>query len=289
VFAHFGGVTACLDFKGHVRWKHIDLQYASSVVYGAASSPILADDRLIVVQDREHWEEAGKSYVAAYQKSSGQILWRVEPHDARSSYGTPLTLLSTQPPAVVTTTSHALLAYDLRNGNRLWSVPIPVEEIATSMVRDGNRLYISGGSRAAATMALHLREDTKGIAPEALWSASRSAPASASPVYYKNMLFTLSQNGVASCYDAATGDLHWKSRLAPGDYYASLTAADGKLYATNQEGVTTVFEASTRFNILGRNDLGEPTYSSPAIGRGSIFLRTGRALYCIRLPAAHCP
>jgi outer membrane protein assembly factor BamB len=100
------------------------------------------------------------------------------------------------------------------------------------------------------------------------------------------MLFTISQNGIASCYDAATGALHWKKRLAPGDYYASLTAADGKIYATNQEGVTTVFEASKRFNILGQNDLGEASFSSPAIGRGSIFLRTDKALYCIRKKAA---
>lgn len=114
VFAHFGNVTACLDFKGQIRWKHIDSQYASSVVYGAASSPILVDDRLIVVQDREHWVQVRKSYVAAYQKSSGQILWRVEPTDTRNSYGTPLAVLRNQMTAVVTTTSRALLSYDLR-------------------------------------------------------------------------------------------------------------------------------------------------------------------------------
>ena len=281
VFAHFGGVTARLDYKGHVRWKQTDSQHAASVVYGAASSPILVDDRLIVVQDREHLEQARKSYVAAYQKSSGQILWRVEPADARNSYGTPLALLGGQP-TLVTITSQALLSYDLRNGNRLWSLPVPVEEIVTSMVLDGNRLYISGGSFTAATVALQLRVGSNAVAPEVLWSTNRGGHACASPVYYHDKLFTLSEDGIASCYDGATGARHWRRRLATGEYCASLTGADGKIYATSEEGVTTVFEAGTKFNILGQNDLGEPAYSSPAIGRGSIFLRTDNALYCIR-------
>jgi hypothetical protein len=55
VFVHFGSVTACLDFKGQMLWRHIDSQYPSSVVYGAASSPVLVNDRLIVIQDRERW------------------------------------------------------------------------------------------------------------------------------------------------------------------------------------------------------------------------------------------
>lgn len=150
------------------------------------------------------------------------------------------------------------------------------------MVLDRDRLYISGGSSTALTMALHLSEDSNAIAPAVLWSTSRSAYACASPVYYHNHLFTLSQNGIASCHDGATGNLHWRRRL-------SLTAADGKIYAINQEGMTTVFEAGTRFNILGQNDLGEPTYSSPAIGRGSIILRTEKALYCIRRCAHERP
>lgn len=282
VFVHFGGVTAGLDFNGEVRWKHIDAQYASSVVYGATSSPIIADDRVIVVQDRERSEQARKSHVAAYEKSSGRILWRVEPPDARNSYGTPLAFVGNQPPAMITVTSQALLAYDLRNGSRLWSVPVPVEEIVSSMVTSGDRLYISGGSFAAVTMSLRLAEKSNALAPVAQWSTNRGANTSVSPVFYGGMLFTVSQNGIASCYDGHTGDRLWRERLVPGEYFASPIAADGKVYASNEEGMTTVFEASAKFKIVAQNALGESIYSSPAISRGSIILRTDKALYCIK-------
>ena len=32
---------------------------------------------------------------------------------------------------------------------------------------------------------------------------------------------------------------------------------------------------------IATNDLGEPTYASPALSNGQIFLRTGKAIYCI--------
>ena len=57
--------------------------------------------------------------------------------------------------------------------------------------------------------------------------------------------------------------------------------ADGKIYATNEEGTTTVLKAGAQFEVLAENAMGEYTLSSPAISDGQIFLRTEKALYCI--------
>ena len=62
---------------------------------------------------------------------------------------------------------------------------------------------------------------------------------------------------------------------------ASPVLADGKIYATNESGVTTVLRAAPRFEILALNDLGGYTLSSPAISDGQIFIRTADALYAI--------
>jgi hypothetical protein len=63
-----------------------------------------------------------------------------------------------------------------------------------------------------------------------------------------------------------------------------LVLADGKIYATNEDGVTTVIRAGPRFEILAENGLDDYTLSSPAISNGQIFLRTDFALWAIGPP-----
>ncbi len=57
--------------------------------------------------------------------------------------------------------------------------------------------------------------------------------------------------------------------------------ADGKIYITDEDGVTSVFRSGPKFELLGENHLGEFTLSSPAIVAGQIFIRTDRFLYAI--------
>jgi outer membrane protein assembly factor BamB len=57
--------------------------------------------------------------------------------------------------------------------------------------------------------------------------------------------------------------------------------ADGKIYITDEDGVTSVIQAGPKFAILAENDLGEYTLSSPAISGGQIFIRTTGFLHAI--------
>ena len=93
-------------------------------------------------------------------------------------------------------------------------------------------------------------------------------------------LYFLSDKGEFSRVDARTGELHWRERL-DGNYSASLVLAAGRLYATSEDGVTTVLEDGPAFRALARNDLGERTFASIAPSGGAIFLRTEGAIYRI--------
>ncbi len=64
--------------------------------------------------------------------------------------------------------------------------------------------------------------------------------------------------------------------------------ADGKLYISNEDGVTVVVKAGPEFAVVAENKLEEYTLSSPAVSDGQLFLRTAGHLYCIgkRVPAA---
>jgi hypothetical protein len=63
-----------------------------------------------------------------------------------------------------------------------------------------------------------------------------------------------------------------------------LLLADDKLYVSTLEGCSFVLAARPRFEVLARNDVGEPTYAALALSQGELFLRTYQHLYCITRP-----
>src|SRR5437667_11084577 len=90
-------------------------------------------------------------------------------------------------------------------------------------------------------------------------------------------------SGRVTCLDAKTGKLIWgPERTAQGIVSASPLLADGKLYITNESGVTTVLAAGPEFKVLATNELDDSyTLSSLAVAGSRLSLRTGTYLYCI--------
>jgi outer membrane protein assembly factor BamB len=112
------------------------------------------------------------------------------------------------------------------------------------------------------------------------WRETRGVPEVPSPLCYDNRVYLLRNGGILSCRDTATGRLIYQQRLgALGGYYASPVAGDGKIYTASDSGVIAVVKAGDRFEILARNDLGEPIMATPAIADGKLYVRTTQYLY----------
>ena len=80
----------------------------------------------------------------------------------------------------------------------------------------------------------------------------------------------------------ATGKEVWRARISDGAIWSSPILAGDRLYVTNQNGTTVVFQANPeKFEVLAENKLDEPSNSTIAISDGQIFLRTSEHLYCI--------
>ena len=62
--------------------------------------------------------------------------------------------------------------------------------------------------------------------------------------------------------------------------------ADGHIYVTSEDGVTSVFTAGPTFKLVAENAVDEYTLSSIAVSNGQIFLRAEKHLYAIGQPAA---
>jgi len=119
-----------------------------------------------------------------------------------------------------------------------------------------------------------------------LWSFDRG-PDVPTPATDGTLLYVLTDKGLLYAIDLASGRIHYgPERLRPGSYSASPLVADGKLYVTNEDGLTSVVKAGTGFELLAENALDEFTLSSPAAASGQLFIRTSGHLYAIGGAAA---
>jgi outer membrane protein assembly factor BamB len=114
------------------------------------------------------------------------------------------------------------------------------------------------------------------------WKESRQVPEVPSPLLYRDRLYLIKDGGVLTCLDPASGAVKFRGRVgAGGGYYASPIAADGRIYLASQEGMLTVVAAGDEMNVLARSDFGEPLIATPGIADGTLYVRTGTALYAI--------
>jgi outer membrane protein assembly factor BamB len=116
-----------------------------------------------------------------------------------------------------------------------------------------------------------------------LWKDARLLGNVPSPTFYQGVLYTLKEGGIFASRDPVTGEILKSGRLseALGRYSASPTAAEGKLYLINHDGVATVIRATADWEVLAYNHMGEGSHSSIAIAGGRLYLRTYEAMYCI--------
>ena len=114
-----------------------------------------------------------------------------------------------------------------------------------------------------------------------VWRHTKGMPSLSGTLLYHGVLYVI-RTGIISTFDPETGKLLGQSRVkeAPGDYYASPVAGDGKIYLVNLEGVVTVLKAGADWKVLSTCDLGEQVIATPAIADRRIFIRTAGTLYC---------
>ena len=143
--------------------------------------------------------------------------------------------------------------------------------LAVKPGKNGEVLDANGASMTNGTL---------GIA----WKSKRNVPKKPALLLLDGLLYGIDDNGVATCWEAATGKVFWNERVG-GNYSASPVAADGRIYFCSEEGKTTVVAAGRAYRKLAENQLGDGFMASPAIvGTGSAGLLYGSpALLMVQL------
>ena len=115
------------------------------------------------------------------------------------------------------------------------------------------------------------------------WQVRQGVPAQPSLLLIDDLLYAVTDLGVAECLNAKTGDMVWKNRLG-GNFAASPVYADGRVYFFGQDGTTTVLAPGPEYKILAVNQLDGELKASPAIVGRDFLIRTRTHLYRIQQP-----
>ncbi len=285
------GVLKSFDFTGKELWgRDLQREYGEfGLQWGYASSPLLADNA-IYIQVLHGMKTDDPSYVMRVDKASGKTVWKVDrPTDAITespdSYTTPALLRYGKTAELVVTGGDCVTGHDLATGKELWRAnglnpdnnpsyrivasPVIFNEIIYAPTRVRPLLALKAGGRGNITTS-HL-----------LWS-TLNGPDVPTPLTDGQYFYVVNDRGIMWCLDAKTGaEIYAQQRLNPGAYSGSPVLADGKIYVTNEDGLTSVVRAGPKFEILAENPLNEYCLSSPALSDGQIFIRTSQHLYSI--------
>lgn len=286
------GVLKAFDLKGKELWsRDIQKDYGQfGLNWGYASSPLLHEGDLFV-QVLHGMKTDDPSYVMRIAGKTGKTLWKVNrPTDAITespdSYTTPALLKHGTSTEIVISGGDVVTGHDPASGKELWRMnglnpqnnpfyriiasPLVVGEIIIAPTRERPMLAIKAGGRGDITKT------------HRLWSFD-NGPDVPTPVSDGKLLYTVTDRGVAYALDVQTGKVvYGPQRLKPDSYSSSPVLADGRIYVTSEnEGLTSVYTAGPKFELLAENPLNDYCLSSPAMSEGQIFLRTTGHLWAI--------
>ena len=285
------GVLKAYDFAGKEIWgRDIQADYGRfGLQWGYASSPLLFEDSLYVqVLHGMHTDDP--SYLLRIDKATGKTVWRVlratrARFESPDAYTTPALLRVGSSTEIVITGGDVITGHDPATGQELWRADglNPSNDgsyrIVASPVVHGDLLFAPSRERPLLALKPGGRGDV--TKSHVLWSFN-NGPDVPTPVTDGTYLYSINDRGILYCLDARTGKVvYGPHRLRNATYSGSAVLADGKIYITDEDGVTTVFRTGPKFELLSENDLQDYTLSSPAVSDGQIFVRTASFIYAI--------
>ncbi len=290
VVAFFGSEGCyCYDHAGNLIWKQdlgvVDIS-KYGIGWGYASSPAIHSDRAVLVCD-----DPNNPYLIALHLSDGEPIWkRKRDGISERSWGTPLIHGGGDDAQVVVNGWPWIVSYDLATGDERWRIEGGGDNPTPSPFAIGETIYITnshGGKSpiyAIDSGALGNLSDEESESRESiLWQVDRGGSYMATPVVWGDYIYLGNTNGVVRCFHAITGEKVYEQRLGGGaSVTASLVAADGKIYCPSEDGFMYVLRAGREFEILAKNNMGEPCFATPALSAGTVYVRTTKTLFAIR-------
>jgi outer membrane protein assembly factor BamB len=281
VVFHFGLYgTFCLNAKtGERLWSQNSLVYDDNIDPG---SSIKCADGVIVVP----CDGMGEQFVAGLSLETGREIWRTArpPVEARakefrSSYSTPLIVNVDGRRQAVVPGTQCVAGYEIQTGKEIWRIrhgdgfsvsATPIEcdgKVILSTSYGGNELMAIDPTGSGDVTQTHV-----------LWRQKKGMLIMPSPILVGELLYTVTDKGIAHALSAKDGELIWRERLG-GNFASSPFASGDRILVGDQSGNVTVFRAGQKYEELGRYSLNERILASPVPIGDDLIIRTEDALY----------
>jgi outer membrane protein assembly factor BamB len=284
------------DMQGKPVWQK-DLGVLNTGAYdlpeyewGTASSPIIYKNLVIVQCDTQN-----ESFLLAADVQTGRTVWKTTRKEL-PSWGTPTVYTPGVGGAaeLVTNASNFVRGYDPDTGLERWRLGGSSKITAPTPVFSKDLVIVVSG-RAPERPIFAIRPGSSGditpaagaeSSPYVAWRKTGRGSYMPTPLIYDGILYVLGNAGLFDAYDLATGTEIYRQRLEHkgSGFSASPVAADGRIYLSSEDGDIFVVRAGRAFELLGKNSMGEPLMSTPALAGGSMIVRGEKHLFAIRQP-----
>lgn len=284
IYVHFGSYgTAAIDTAtGEKVWERRDLE--CNHWRGPGSSLVIHEDRIFVAYDGYDYQ-----FVVAFDKHSGDIAWRKNRNidyattngDLKKGYSTALVLKGKDNTQLISSSAMETISYNADDGSELWRLRHGGMNAATRPVHGNGIVYLSPGDAGPNTLVA-VRADGHGqLSDESIaWKVKSGTSKRPSFILTESMLFMVTDDGIAKCFDAETGKRIWQKRLG-GNFRSSPILSNGLIYCFDQDGSSYVFAAAKEFKLIAKNQLENGCQASPSVLGNSLIVRTTKNLYRI--------
>jgi outer membrane protein assembly factor BamB len=295
VFVYFkSGMLAALGLDGAVQWQtNLVAGFGPDTLYwDQGTSPVLTKDYVVVARMNE-----GGSWLAAFDKASGQMRWKVPrnyetPAEDDHAYTTPLVIEHQGKETILVWGAEHMTAYEASSGKLVWYCggfnPQKVANwpaVASPVVAENVVIVASGRADRGQPRLYGVRLGGAGdvTATNRLWERDNTGTFVPTPAAYKGRIYLLRDRGEVECLDPATGKTLWSDAFpkASANYYASPLVANGLLYAIREDGVVFVARVDGNFKLVAENQMGERIIASPVALSNRLLIRGERHLFCI--------
>lgn len=316
VYVYFeSGDVLALTHAGERRWARSLTQDFGPPQneFGLAASPVQTPDRVIILVD-----DSGPSYLVALDKTSGRTLWKTD-RTSRKSWSSPTLIPFGETVQVVVSSAGSVAGYDPQTGQKLWeytgvggntgTTPFPVGDgaflVSASPGREGDHTEEAKKSNGL----MHVERRANEWLPRFVWTNPAVMPTWGSPIVHQGRAYWVNRAGAVFCLDLQTGDIAYSERTKQPCWATPVGLGD-RIYLFGKDGLTTVLAAGDEFQILAENALwhadrppinhvptteeeteerrrsaalfSRPTVYGVALVNGSLVIRTGSQLFCIR-------
>jgi len=264
-------IVLALGHDGKELWRRDLGPFVSQ--HGPCMSPILFEDMVVLANNQK-----GKSFLIALDCRTGKTRWQLERRSVKAAYSTPCVYRSQDgpPELIFTSTSHGVTSVDPKTGEVNWEFgsAFPLRVVGSPAIASGLIVGTCGvGGSGKRLVAVRPGSKKRGVEPQLAYEIKKSVPYVPTPLAKGDLLFLLTENGVAMCLRGSTGEQVWQGRLK-ARFYGSFVWVAGRLYAISRKGEVLVIAASEKFELLARNPLGERSQATPALAGGVMYLRT---------------